>query len=171
MVDDQNPRGLYFLADLANAVRDEADDDELRRVMRHHRAPDRYTAAKPAEVRRAIGPITDILEMRNPDEAAHAINTLLADYPARPILVQFPGRPWSMHSRPPEDADPEYWLLSTAALALGLWLSDRGRCAWGRCAAADCGRYFIDTGRRQPQKYCGTTCATRTRVAAHRQRR
>ncbi|MGW4117775.1 CGNR zinc finger domain-containing protein [Nocardia sp. NPDC004711] len=44
------------------------------------------------------------------------------------------------------------------------------RCAWGRCAATDCGRFFIDTGRRQRQKYCGTTCATRTRVAAHRQR-
>ncbi|MFE3190250.1 CGNR zinc finger domain-containing protein [Nocardia sp. NPDC059240] len=168
MADDQNPRGLYFLADLANAVRAGAGDDEIRRILRAHRAPERYSGADPAEIRPAALQVAAILDMDAPDDAAHAINALLADYPARPTLVQLPGRPWSMHSRPPEDADPEYWLLAKAALALGLWLSDRGRCAWGRCAAADCGRYFIDTGRRQPQKYCGTTCATRIRVAAHR---
>ncbi|MFE3256303.1 CGNR zinc finger domain-containing protein [Nocardia sp. NPDC059091] len=170
MADDQNPRGLYFLADLANAVRAGSGDRDVRRILREHRAPERYRTAEPAEIRPAAARIADILELTDPDDAAREINALLADYPARPLLVQFPGRPWSMHSRPPEDADPEYWLLAKAALALGLWLSDRGRCAWGRCAATACGRFFIDTGRRQPQKYCGTTCATRTRVAAHRQR-
>lgn len=171
MLDDQNPRGLYFLADLANAVRTGADDDDVRRILRAHRAPDRYSCADPAEIRPAAIRIAAILDLDSPDAAAQAINALLAAYPARPTLVLFPGRPWSMHSRPPEEADPEYWLLAKAALALGLWLSDRGRCAWGRCAAPDCARYFIDTGRRQPQRFCTTTCATRTRVAAHRQRR
>ncbi|WP_162958228.1 CGNR zinc finger domain-containing protein [Nocardia yunnanensis] len=140
-------------------------------VLGAHGAPERYLRAAPDEIRPAAARIAGIFDLDEPAAAAHAINALLAAYPARPMLVQFPGRPWSMHSRPPETADPEYWLLAKAALALGLWLSDRGRCAWGRCAAGECGRYFIDTGRRQPQKFCSTPCATRTRVAAHRQRR
>ncbi|MEV4612729.1 CGNR zinc finger domain-containing protein [Kitasatospora sp. NPDC049258] len=53
-------------------------------------------------------------------------------------------------------------------MALALRLGDRGRCAWGRCAAPDCRRYFIDTGRRTPQRYCTPRCATRVRVASHR---
>ncbi|MFJ4652065.1 CGNR zinc finger domain-containing protein [Nocardia sp. NPDC088792] len=96
------------------------------------------------------------------------VDTLLRRYPAYPLLVQLPGRPWSMHSEPPPDADRTYWLLSTAALAFGLWLS--GRCAWGQCDAPDCERFFIDTGRRQPQRFCGPRCATRSRVAAYRDR-
>ncbi|MEV7779470.1 CGNR zinc finger domain-containing protein [Kitasatospora sp. NPDC088351] len=62
-----------------------------------------------------------------------------------------------------------HWLPSTAALAL--WLGERGGCAWGRCAAPGCARYFIDTGRRAPQRYCTPRCATRVRVAAHRAQR
>ncbi|WP_327145574.1 CGNR zinc finger domain-containing protein [Nocardia sp. NBC_01327] len=172
MTDESNPRGLYFLAELANAVEaQDADRSELERILRYHGAPDPHLSEVDAVViRSATGRIGDILATRNPDEAAFAINTLLTRYPARPVLVQLPGRPWSMHSHPPETADREYWLLSTAALALGLWLSDTGRCAWGRCAAPDCHRFYIDTGRRQPQKYCTPRCATRTRVATHRQR-
>ncbi|MFG2142664.1 CGNR zinc finger domain-containing protein [Streptomyces sp. NPDC048696] len=60
--------------------------------------------------------------------------------------------------------------LSTAALAPALWLSERGYCAWGRCAAPGCDRYFIDTGRRAPQRYGSTRCGTRVRVTAHRNR-
>ncbi|WP_231608091.1 CGNR zinc finger domain-containing protein [Streptacidiphilus albus] len=41
-------------------------------------------------------------------------------------------------------------------------------CAWGRCAAADCDHFFVDTGRRSPQRFCTPRCATRVRVAAHR---
>ncbi|WP_331770776.1 CGNR zinc finger domain-containing protein [Embleya sp. NBC_00888] len=43
--------------------------------------------------------------------------------------------------------------------------------AWGQCAAPECADYFIDTGRRSPQRYCTTRCATRVRVATHRANR
>ncbi|MGW1991554.1 CGNR zinc finger domain-containing protein [Embleya sp. NPDC001921] len=49
--------------------------------------------------------------------------------------------------------------------------SERGTCAWGQCAAPDCADYFIDTGRRAPQRYRTTRCATRVRVATHRANR
>ncbi|MFI9630160.1 CGNR zinc finger domain-containing protein [Streptomyces sp. NPDC052042] len=105
------------------------------------------------------------------DEAAEAINAVLDRHSAPPRLVRLAGRPWSLHSRAPHDADPADWLLATTALALALWLGERGYCAWGPCAAPECHRYFIDTDRRSPQRYCSPRCGTRVRVAAHRDRR
>ncbi|MFJ6622682.1 CGNR zinc finger domain-containing protein [Kitasatospora sp. NPDC091335] len=46
-----------------------------------------------------------------------------------------------------------------------------GRPLSGRCAAPGCERFFVDTGRRTPQRYCTPRCATRVRVAAHRAQR
>ncbi|WP_335939833.1 CGNR zinc finger domain-containing protein [Streptomyces sp. PTD5-9] len=170
---DDNPRGLYFLTDLVNAVRDgtAATPAGLEGVVERHGGPPlRLTDATAEEVREAAAAIAGILDTKDEDRAAEAINTLLDRYPARPRLVRLPQRPWSLHTRAPRDARPAQWLLSTAALALALWFSERGYCAWGRCAAPGCDRYFIDTGRRSPQRYCSTRCGTRVRVAAHRDR-
>ncbi|MFJ1705076.1 CGNR zinc finger domain-containing protein [Kitasatospora sp. NPDC088346] len=166
-----NPRGLHFIAELANAVQDgtrvgPADLQEL--VERHGGPPFALTDSDARQLCEATARLIGILATQDEDRAAEAINTLLDHYPARPRLVRMPGRPWSLHTRARPDAAPADWLLSTAALALGLWLGERGRCAWGQCAAPGCGRYFIDTGRRSPQRYCTPRCATRVRVAAHR---
>ncbi|MGW2255655.1 CGNR zinc finger domain-containing protein [Kitasatospora sp. NPDC001660] len=173
-LDSGNPRGLHFLTDLANTVRDEPGTGaaDLRALLERHGGPPfDLTDADARELRDATAHVIAILAMRDPDQAAEAINTLLDRFPARPRLVRLPGRPWSMHTQAPPDAGLTHWLLSTAALALGLWLSDRGHCAWGECAATGCGRFFIDTGRRTPQRYCTPRCATRVRVAAHRAHR
>ncbi|MFF9348858.1 CGNR zinc finger domain-containing protein [Streptomyces sp. NPDC014734] len=170
---DDNPRGLYFLVDLVNTVRDggPATANALRAVVERHGGPplalDETTARQFREA--AVG-LSRILDLHDEDQAAEAINALLDRYPARPRLVRLPGRPWSLHTRTPEHAHPAEWLLSTAALALALWLGERGRCAWGRCAAPGCDRYFIDAGRRAPQRFCSTRCGTRVRVATHRAR-
>ncbi|MFE7592158.1 CGNR zinc finger domain-containing protein [Kitasatospora sp. NPDC057512] len=169
--DGGNPRGLHFLTDLANTVREDPDAGaaELQALLdRHGGPPLRLTDADARELRQATAEVTAVLETDDPDHAADLINALLDRHPARPRLVRLPGRPWSLHTRAPADAGLTNWLLSTAALALGLWLSERGACAWGRCAAPGCGRFFIDTGRRTPQRYCTPRCATRVRVAAHR---
>ncbi|AUG76410.1 hypothetical protein CFP65_1518 [Kitasatospora sp. MMS16-BH015] len=168
---EESPRGLYFLVDLANLVG--ADPGvgaaELQALVHRHGGPDlALTEADAREVRAAAATLAGILGSTEEDRAAEAVNALLDRYPARPRLVRLPGRPWALHTRTPEGASPADWLLGTAALALALWLSERGRCAWGRCAAPGCGRYFIDTGRREPQRYCSTACGTRVRVAAHR---
>ncbi|MGA5821016.1 CGNR zinc finger domain-containing protein [Kitasatospora sp. NPDC094028] len=171
--DDDNPRGLYFLADLVNTVQDrpEADAADLRAVLdRHGGPPLRLTDRAAEEMREATATIAGILELTDEDRAADAINALLDRYPARPRLVRLPERRWSVHAQASDDAPPAHWLLSTAALALALWLGERGHCAWGRCAAPGCDRYFIDTGRRTPQRYCSTRCGTRVRVSAHRLR-
>ncbi|MFF3957241.1 CGNR zinc finger domain-containing protein [Streptomyces sp. NPDC001890] len=170
---DDNPRGLYFLADLINAVQDGsgATPAGLEAVVEAHGGPPlRLTGTTAEEVREAVAVVAGIFDTKDEDSAAEAINTLLDRYPARPRLARVPGRRWSLRTQAPHGAQPAPWLLSTAALALALWLSERGYCAWGRCAAPGCDRYFIDTGRRTPQRYCSTRCGTRVRVAAHRNR-
>ncbi|MEV0190140.1 CGNR zinc finger domain-containing protein [Kitasatospora purpeofusca] len=169
-----NPRGLHFVTELANTVRadPEVGAAELQGVLERHGGPPfRLTDADARELRAATDHLIRILGTREEDEAAEAINTLLDRYPARPLLVRLPGRPWSLHTQAPPAAGLTHWLLSTAALALGLWLSERGSCAWGRCAAPGCDRFFIDAGRRDPQRFCTPRCATRVRVAAHRAQR
>ncbi|WP_051967237.1 CGNR zinc finger domain-containing protein [Kitasatospora mediocidica] len=169
-----NPRGLYFVTDLANAIQEggTVDAAELQDLLARHGGPPFVLTDDDArQLSEAAGQLIQVLQLHDEDRAAEAINALLARYPAEPRLTRLPGRPWSLHARAPEDADLTHWLLSTAALALGLWLSERGGCAWGRCAAPDCDRFFIDTGRRTPQRYCSPRCATRVRVAAHRTQR
>ncbi|MDH6709331.1 putative RNA-binding Zn ribbon-like protein [Kitasatospora sp. MAA19] len=169
-----NPRGLHFLTELANTVREdpEASAADLQALLERHGGPAfRLTDADARELRRATAHLIDILALQDEDAAAKAINALLDRYPARPRLVRLPGRPWSLHTEAPATADLTHWLLSTCALALGLWLGERGGCAWGRCAAPGCDRFFIDTGRRTPQRFCTPRCATRVRVAAHRAQR
>ncbi|MEU3562732.1 CGNR zinc finger domain-containing protein [Kitasatospora sp. NPDC006786] len=172
--DAGNPRGLHFLTELANTVREDpgAGAAELQALLdRHGGPPFRLTGADARELREATAEVIAVLDTDDPDRAAELINALLDRHPARPRLVRLPGRPWSLHTRAPADAGLTHWLLSTAALALGLWLGERGGCAWGRCAAPGCERFFIDTGRRTPQRYCTPRCATRVRVAAHRAQR
>lgn len=171
--DDDNPRGLYFLTDLVNAVHERADVSaaDIEELVERHGGPALgLTDTTAQEVREAAGSLAAILDTTDEDQAADAINALLDRYPAQPRLVRLPERRWSLHTRPAGNARPAHWLLSTAALALALWLGERGYCAWGRCAAPGCHRYFIDTGRRSPQRYCSTRCGTRVRVAAHRGR-
>ncbi|MER5640757.1 CGNR zinc finger domain-containing protein [Kitasatospora sp. NPDC002227] len=169
---EDGPRGLYFLADLANLVRDQPEVGlaGLQAVVTQHGGPE-LGPASAARLREAVGEIAAILGEKDEDRAAEAINALLDRYPSRPRLTRLPGRPWAVHTRTPDGAAPAEWLLGVAGLALALWLGDRGHCAWGRCAAPGCGRYFIDTGRREPQRYCSTACGTRVRVAAHRAKR
>ncbi|WP_369382506.1 CGNR zinc finger domain-containing protein [Streptomyces sp. cg36] len=172
--DDNRPRGLHFLVELVNTVQQDATAtaQELQGVVDRHGGPDLgLTEATGRELREAIAPLARILDTDDTDRAAEAINALLDRHPSRPRLVRLPERPWALHSQTPPGADPAHWLLSTCALALALWLSERGHCAWGRCAAPGCDRHFIDTGRKSPQRYCSTRCGTRVRVAAHRAQR
>ncbi|WP_042416573.1 CGNR zinc finger domain-containing protein [Streptacidiphilus anmyonensis] len=165
------PLGLYFLVDLVNAFQGGAEVTTAglqSLAERHGGQALRLADARVPELREAAALLGAVLDSDDVDRAAEAVNALLDRYPSQPRLVRLPDRPWAVHARTPQDAGPVHWLLSTAALALALWLAERGRCAWGRCAAPDCDRYFVDTGRRSPQRYCSPRCGTRVRVTAHR---
>lgn len=164
--------------ELADAVRREP---ELPRghiaelLLRHgERAadvrPDSLTDADATALRAAAARLTGVLVQTDPRRAAEALNELLAEHATAPRLTSHGGHAWHLHVDSADDAPWAEWFLASSALALAQLLSERGRVAWGECAAAGCLTLFLDDGPGSPRRYCSSACATRARVAAHRQR-
>lgn len=157
------------------ALGPEADEDELvgavEAVLRRWDDPiDETLARQIGAVRAVIVEIARIVDVADADQAAAMLNGWLARTASAPRLVDEPGWGWHLHLEP-AGADWPTWLLASSAHALAVLLVEHGRRAWGRCAAAACGRPFVDRGRREPQRFCSTACATRERVRRHRARR
>jgi len=111
-----------------------------------------------------------IFETDDETQAAREVNELLDAHATRPYLSNHDGAPWHLHASP-ADADWAGWLGARTALALALIISDGGFRRLRRCAAGDCAVVLLDTSRNHTRRFCSPTCATRTRVAAHRARR
>ena len=182
MPSTQRPRGFEparRLVDLANAVRAEPEvsRDALAGLLaRHGEAPEdltvqAFSAVDAADLRAAAVRIIDVLIEADPDRAAEAINTLLAECGARPHLSRHDGHAWHLHVDRGDDAGWADWFLASSALALAQILSEQSGPAWGECAATDCRTLFLDIGPGAARRFCSTTCASRTRVAAHRSRK
>ncbi|WP_327734099.1 CGNR zinc finger domain-containing protein [Streptomyces nojiriensis] len=167
------------LIDLAEAVR---ADPELPRaalvelLAGHGERPadltqEAFPEASAAELRTAARRMGAVLGESDEDRAAEAVNALFAEYGTRPRLTRHDGHPWHLHVDRGEEAGWGDWFLASGALALAQLLTEYGRIAWGACAAAGCGRFFLATGPGSARRYCSAGCATRERVAAHRRRR
>jgi hypothetical protein len=106
-----------------------------------------------------------------PDEDAFcdALAALLDTYDCRPHLTRHDGTP-HLHYAPP-DAPPGEWLAAIAVSGLVLYFCRNGRGRLRRCAATGCGRWLADTSRNSSRRYCSPRCASRTTVAAYRERR
>jgi hypothetical protein len=115
----------------------------------------------------AVGEIARIFDVDDANDAAVIINEWLATSASTPRLVDEPGWGWHFHLER-DGADWPTWLLASTAHSFAVALVDHGHPVWGRCRATDCGRPYLDRGRRQPQRFCSTTCATRERVRRHR---
>lgn len=111
-----------------------------------------------------------VFETGDETQAARVVNELLDAHATRPYLSNHGGAPWHLHASP-ADADWASWLAARTALALALIISDGGFPRLRRCAADDCAVVLLDTSRNHTRRFCSPTCATRTRVAAHRARR
>lgn len=145
-------------------------------LRRHGESPADLTALafpeREAEALRAAAPrITAVLTEPDADRAAAALNEILAEHASPPRLLRHGGHDWHLHVDRGDDSGWAEWFLASSALALAQLLSDRGRPAWGACAGSGCLALFLDTGPGSARRYCSTTCATRARVAAHRERR
>lgn len=164
----RRPRGLRFVCDVVNGPPTPAAWTEATAAHGGGELGGRAVtgdglATAIAELRAVFG--TDDLTA-----AAARLNALLAAPPLPTALVRVGDDRWALRPRIPDDADAAATLRAIGAFALAEWSADRGRCAWGVCAAGDCDRVFVDEGRRRPQRFCSERCATRTRVAAHRAR-
>lgn len=167
------------LIELANAVRADPDlpRDALAELLaRHGESPEDLTeqAFSPDDavrLRAAAARLAALLTESDTDQAAHAINALLAECGARPHLSRHGGHAWHLHVDRGDDADWADWFLASGALALAQILSEYGRVPWGGCASARCGTLYLGTGPGSARRYCSTACAARERVAAHRRRK
>lgn len=165
--------------DLVEAVRRDphVTRDELAAILRDHGetvadvAPAAFGDAEAAELVAAIRRLTGVLRAADVDDAAARLNELLAESAARPRLTRHGGHPWHLHVDSADDAGWGEWFLTSSALGLAQLLGERGRLAWGECAAPGCGVLFLDAGPGSPRRFCSAVCASRTRVAQHRARR
>lgn len=165
--------------DLANAVHlnPRLPREQLAGLLRRHgESPADLTgqAFSPADaqaLRTAVTRLSAVLCETDADRAATALNELLAQYATRPRLSRHGGHTWHLHVDRVDDAGWAEWFLSSSSLALAQLLTERGRVAWGECAAADCATLFLDAGPGSQRRYCSPACAGRERVAAHRRRR
>lgn len=169
--DPTRPLGLRFLADAINAPDLPAAWPQLATA---HGAPELAQlttdahAGDAATLASAVAALRAVFREQDPHAAARALNALMASDPAPTALAELPDGRWALRPALTTAPSAAQALTRLGAFALAGWLAERGRCAWGACAAATCDNVFIDEGRRAPQRFCSTTCATRTRVAQHR---
>ena len=99
-----------------------------------------------------------------------ALNGLLREHPVSPQISGHDASDWHLHL---DRADLPTVERMAAILVMGLVtaLLDTGVGRRGICGRPDCGDVFIDVSPGGTRRYCGTPCANRANVAAHRARR
>lgn len=103
------------------------------------------------------------------DTAVDIVNDLLRESRAVPQLVKHDGWDYHLHATPP-DAPLAVRLAVEAALAVldVIRMDELERLRV--CAADDCADLLVDLSKNQSRRFCSTTCANRTHVAAYRAR-
>jgi len=105
------------------------------------------------------------------DEAAVVarLNELLEGHPVRPRISGHDAHTWHLHINDSADSVAAI-LIGEALFGMALVVTEVGADRFGWCAAAGCGNAFYDGTANHSKRFCGSRCATRTNVAAHRQR-
>ena len=103
-------------------------------------------------------------------DAFESVNDLLAAYPPQMHLSDHGGQGDAHLHYAHEDQPSVDWLGRTCAAALAHIAVSAPPVALGKCAARSCENFFVDDSRNRSRRYCGNACASRTTVAAHRDR-
>jgi len=98
-------------------------------------------------------------------------NALLAAHPLRPQLSSGHDEKqnWHVHVADPGQP-PATEVAAAAAWGVAQGIVHYGLERWGRCAAEDCGNFFLDTSTNRAKRFCSARCANRVHVAAFRSR-
>jgi predicted RNA-binding Zn ribbon-like protein len=130
------------------------------------RAHDRAELAEVQALRERLEPLWGA----SPDDAARIVNGLLAESKALPQLVRHDEWDYHLHATSRDSPLAERMAVEAAmALVDVIRMSELDRLR--RCAADDCDDVLVDLSKNHSRRFCGTTCANRTHVAAYRARR
>jgi predicted RNA-binding Zn ribbon-like protein len=98
------------------------------------------------------------------------LNSLLEQHPLRPRISGHDAQTWHLHVNDSGDSVAEI-LIGEALYGMTLAVTELGADRFGWCAAESCDDAFFDATANHSKRFCSTRCATRTNVAAYRQRR
>jgi predicted RNA-binding Zn ribbon-like protein len=127
-----------------------------------------HDAAELEAVRRLRPRLERLWEM-SPDDAADLVNTLLREAGALPQLVKHDGWDYHLHATRPEAPLADRMAVE-AAMAFTDVIRTQQLDRLRLCAADDCDNVHVDLSKNRSRRFCGTSCANRTNVAAYRAR-
>ncbi len=131
----------------------------------------RVTPPADAELAQLLPPLRAALESVVGERDLLPINELLSGYPPN-LHVSLHDGPQHPHLHHAQDGEAGLtWVGRSCAAALAHLACGLPEVSVGRCAAADCGKFFVDRSRHRSRKFCGNACARRTTVAAYRARK
>jgi predicted RNA-binding Zn ribbon-like protein len=111
----------------------------------------------------------DLADVFGGEEPRAAVNRLLARVEVRPHLTDHDDRGHHLHYEAPAAGLVERVRANTLMGLAALLCDEHERI--GTCDAERCARAWVDTSRNARRRFCSTSCANRTHVAAHRARR
>jgi predicted RNA-binding Zn ribbon-like protein len=104
------------------------------------------------------------------DQAVDLVNTLLREAAALPQLVRHDGWDYHLHATSPQAPLADRMAVE-AAMAMVDVIRSKELHRLRVCAAGDCRDVMVDLSKNRSRRFCDTTCANRTNVAAFRARR
>jgi predicted RNA-binding Zn ribbon-like protein len=118
---------------------------------------------------RALRPRLARLWYADEDEAVEIVNALLRKHRALPQLVRHGGWDYHVHAAP-ADAPLADRMAVDAAMAFSEVIRLKALDRLRVCAAEDCEDVVVDVSKNASRRFCDTSCANRTNVAAYRAR-
>jgi predicted RNA-binding Zn ribbon-like protein len=119
---------------------------------------------------RALRPRLRSIWFLEKDAAVSLVNELLRDGNALPQLLKHDGWDYHLHASA-EDAPLADRMAVEAAMAFVDVIRQSELDRLQVCAAETCGDVLVDLSKNRSRRFCSTSCANRTNVAAFRARR
>jgi predicted RNA-binding Zn ribbon-like protein len=159
-------------AELANA--DLSSLDALRALAASHGWKRRPLATADLRAVRRFQPelraVIDASAAGNDQAVVRRLNALLERHPLRPRISGHDAQTWHLHVNDSGNSVAEI-LIGEALYGMTLAVTELGADRFGWCAADGCAHAFFDATANHSKRFCSARCATRTNVAAYRQRR
>ncbi len=119
---------------------------------------------------RALRPRLRLLWELDEDHVVELVNEMLRAASALPQLVKHDSWDYHLHATRP-DAPLADRMAVEAAMAITELIRLKELSRLQVCAATDCADVFADLSKNRSRRFCGTSCANRTNIAAYRARR